>query len=86
MSGDESLTALSGLSLDDVRVDQLGRVEITNPEVAKLIASSTAKPRPRPVPNDVCPSNTAMGCGSTNIVAGCGTTNTVAGCGKVAAK
>jgi hypothetical protein len=84
MSEQESSDVLTGLTLDDIGFDEFGRVTIANPEIADRITDQLArKPKERPRPNDNCPSNTSMGCGSTNNVAGCGATNTVSNCGCV---
>ena len=76
MAGQGLSDVLSGLTPDQLSVDEEGRVVITDPEIAERLrrAAAAKKPQPAPPPNG--------NCGGCNTVSGCGdTTNTSNGCG-----
>jgi hypothetical protein len=50
---------LARISLEDLTVDEEGRVIITNPELAEQLRAA-AQPRAKPAPNN-CPSNNVAG-------------------------
>lgn len=66
---------LPRLKLEDISVDEEGRVVIANPQLAEELEEAlAARPTPTPTPtNGICPTNTVVGCGPVNTVSGCGT-------------
>jgi hypothetical protein len=62
----------AGLTLDDISVDEEGRVMITNPQIAERLRAAVPAARPRPNTNcgpqcnPACTPNTAnCGCNNT---------------------
>jgi hypothetical protein len=56
-----------GVRPEDVRVDEQGRIIVTNPQVAERLRAVAAKPKNGTVPNGNC-----NGCSPINNVPNCG--------------
>jgi hypothetical protein len=81
MAGQELSDVLSDLTLEQLSVDEEGRVTVADPEIAeRLRAVVTRKPVPTNGNCSGC-TNTVRGCGgtttTTNIVKGCGSTKAI---------
>jgi hypothetical protein len=69
-------------AVQDISVDQEGRVTITNPRIGGRLYAAAKRPKPKPEPeqNTNCAlCNSTEGCGPTNKH--CRPINTVANCG-----
>ncbi len=74
---------LANFSVDDLSIDNNGRMIVTNPQLAGVLEAAKRverdKPAPAPAPTKPVVPNT--NCNNCNTVAGCGPINSVKGCG-----
>jgi hypothetical protein len=76
MTGQGLSDVLSGLTPEQLSVDEEGRVMIDDPEIAARLREAAGKKPPEVPTNGNCSGcNTTAGCGpaTTNTVKGCGT-------------
>ena len=71
---------LAQFSVDDLGIDNNGRLILTNPQLAGALEAAKRLERDKPAPPKPAPPvNT--NCNGCNAVTGCGPTNNVKGCG-----